>query len=91
MWTLIQSGRFKKDLKRYLNQPEKMRALNAVLTALSETGTVPPENRPHSLKGEWAGFLECHIQGDFLLIWKDTRTGTIILTRLGTHAELFGK
>lgn len=89
MWTLRQSGRFKSDLKRYLNQPGKMRALKAVLESLSSSGTVPVQNRPHALKGEWEGFMECHIQGDFLLIWRDEKTGTITLSRLGSHAELF--
>ena len=35
------------------------------------------------------GCMECHIEGDFLLIWIDEETETIELVRLGSHSELF--
>lgn len=44
------------------------------------------------LKGNWVGFRECHMGGDFLLVYKlddETNPGTIIFVRAGTHAELF--
>ncbi|MDE6265280.1 MAG: type II toxin-antitoxin system YafQ family toxin [Paramuribaculum sp.] len=40
---------------------------------------------------DYAGCMECHIQGDFLLIWIDEETDDIDLVRLGSHSELFGK
>lgn len=91
MWNLIQTSQFKKDLKRYQNQPVKISALMRVLKELRETGAVLPDYRPHPLSGNWSGYLECHIQGDFLLIWKDPKTHDIFLARLGSHSELFGK
>ena len=91
MWNLIQTSQFKKDLKRYQNQPAKITALMTVLKELRETGAVSPGFRPHSLSGNWSGYLECHIQGDFLLIWKDPKTQDIFLARLGSLSELFGK
>ena len=48
--------------------------------------------RDHPLTGNWEGYRECHIGGDFLLIYKlddSGRTGHIIFTRAGTHTELF--
>ena len=91
MWNLIQTGQFKKDLKRYQNQPAKLAALKVVLNELRSAGAVSASYRPHSLSGNWTGYLECHIQGDFLLIWKDPKTQDIFLARLGSHSELFGK
>lgn len=91
MWNLIQTSQFKKDLKRYQNQPAKITDLMTVLKELRETGAVSPGYRPHPLSGNWSGYLECHIQGDFLLIWKDPNTQDIFLARLGSHSELFGK
>ncbi|MBQ8071064.1 MAG: type II toxin-antitoxin system YafQ family toxin [Bacteroidales bacterium] len=91
MWNLIQTGQFKKDLKRYKNQPAKINALGVILKHLSENGTVPASCRPHALSGDWSGYYECHILNDFLLIWKDPKTGNIYLARLGSHSELFGK
>jgi mRNA interferase YafQ len=42
----------------------------------------------HPLKGDWADHRECHIGGDFLLIYRLT-VGAIIFVRAGTHSELF--
>lgn len=80
---------FKKDLKRILNQPKKIQELQAVLEMLHKEVTLPQKYRAHKLTGEYAGCLECHIEGDFLLIWFDEKTNTIALYRLGTHSELF--
>jgi hypothetical protein len=46
----------------------------------------------HALDHEWAGYRECHVGGDFLLIYRldqKTKTQMIVFTRSGTHAELF--
>jgi len=88
---LKKSTQFKKDLKRYLHQPSKLLALKAVTLALEETGHVPQEYQPHMLKGNYQGFMECHIEDNFLLIWIDEDSDIIKLVRLGTHHELFGK
>jgi mRNA interferase YafQ len=41
------------------------------------------------LAGNYAGYMECHIESDFLLIWFDPDTDSIDLVRLGSHSELF--
>ena len=41
--------------------------------------------------GDYAGCMECHVQGDFLLVWIDEEEDTVYLVRLGSHSELFGK
>ena len=41
------------------------------------------------LTGNYEGYMECHIEGDFLLIWFDHETDQIDLVRLGSHSELF--
>ena len=51
--------------------------------------SVPAEYDPHELKGTFAGFMECHVESDFLLIWFDEQNKQIRLVRLGTHSELF--
>ncbi len=43
------------------------------------------------LKGEYVGCMECHIEGDFLLIWEDTETNILEILRLGSHSEVFKK
>ena len=89
MYSIEQSSKFKKDLKRYAHDKEKLIALNTVIKFLEADGTVPEEFYPHPLKGEYSGTMECHIQNDFLLIWIDKDTNTIKLVRLGSHSELF--
>ena len=84
---LKKSTQFKKDLKRYLHQPSKLLALKTVTLALQETGHVPQEYQPHMHQG----FMECHVEDNFLLIWIDETSDIIKLVRLGTHHELFGK
>ena len=83
--------RYKKDLKRYQNKPSKIEALKIVQKHLKRSGTVPAEYKPHMLSGNYKGYMECHIEDDFLLIWFDEATDVIKLVRLGSHHELFGK
>ena len=89
MKRLKPSTQYKKDYKRFRNQPEKVGKLFKILELLKNEQPFPEENRPHMLKGEYAGYMECHIEGDFLLIWFDPNTDIINLVRLGSHSELF--
>lgn len=47
-----------------------------------------PEWLDHALKGNWDGYRECHIGGDFLLIYRLDKN-SIVFVRTGTHTELF--
>ena len=89
MRTIRYSSKYKKDIKRYANQPNKLKALFDILHFLAEGKSIPVENEPHRLKGQYNGCWECHIKSDFLLIWIDDKTDTIWLERLGSHSELF--
>lgn len=89
MKELRYTRQFKKDLKRFLNQPKKLEELKIVLDMLRNEITLPEKYRQHPLKGEYSGCLECHIEGDFLLIWYDEESDTLALFRLGSHSELF--
>lgn len=85
------SKSFKKDLKRFANQPKKLKELYHFIEEYLRPGKkIPAKYRPHALIGEYAGHMECHIEGDYLLIWFDETTNIIKLVRLGSHSELFG-
>lgn len=84
-----QTSQFKKDLKRIQNNPEKISSLQTVLELLQTTGFVPQEYKPHLLIGNYRGYMECHVESDFLLIWFDESEDLIKLIRLGSHSELF--
>lgn len=88
----IKSGKqFKKDVKKFANQPKKLKELYNFINNYLKIGKVIPEKyRAHMLQGDYAGHMECHIQGDYLLIWIDEAADVVKLIRLGSHSELFG-
>lgn len=90
MKKLKASSQYKKDYKRFRNNPKKVEKLFKILNLLKNELPIPEENRPHLLIGNYAGHMECHIEGDFLLIWFDPKSDEIILVRLGSHSDLFG-
>ncbi len=86
----IKAGKsFKKDLKRFANQPKKLHKLFDLLYILRNEKEIPPTYHAHMLTGDYAGHMECHIEGDFLLIWIDETSNVIKLIRIGSHSELF--
>ena len=57
---------------------------------LEEKGELPATFKPHPLTGNWIGYIDAHIQSDWLLIYKvDKSAMTIDFVRMGTHADLF--
>ena len=89
MKKIFPSTQYKKDYKRYRNNLNKKAALAFVIDCLVNDIPIPKKYSPHILKGEYKGCMECHIQGDFLLIWVDEEKDIIELVRLGSHSELF--
>ena len=91
MKKLHPTTQYKKDYKRFRNNPKKIEKLMPILNMLQSETPVPAEYCPHMLTGNYAGYMECHVEGDFLLIWFDRETDQIDLVRLGSHSNLFGQ
>ena len=89
MKELIYTTQFKKDLKKIQNNPKRIAEVKKALKTLKESGILPKEYLPHKLEGIYKGCMECHIEGDLLLIWLDPKTNIIKLIRLGSHSEVF--
>lgn len=86
------SRQFLKDWERLSRAGRNdMGALKAVMLLLVANDAPLPSNfRDHELKGEWSDHRECHVGGDFLLIYTvDERKNLIVFVAAGTHAELF--
>ena len=64
--------------------------LKPVLGALATDQPLEAKRRDHDLSGDWAGYRECHIKPDLLLIYRKSDADTLRLARLGSHSELFG-
>ena len=89
MKKIVATGKFKKDVKRYSNRPDKLHKLYKVVKVLSAGNNLPAESKLHVLSGNHKDFMECHIENDLLLIWLDELEDIIKLVRFGTHSELF--
>ena len=91
MLNVYMRSQFKKDYKRMLQQKgHTATQFNDVLELLIREQPLPEKYKDHKLKGEYLGYRECHIAPDWLLIYKiDAGALTLILTRTGTHADLF--
>lgn len=61
-----------------------------VLIALTTDQLLDARYRDHDLSGDWAGYRECHIKPDLLLIYRKSDADTLRLARMGSHSELFG-
>lgn len=91
MKVLQLTSQFKKDLKRYKNHRSTLDQLERILDYLENGEDIPKEYKPHTLTGDYRGYMECHVENDTLLIWLDRDTEIITLVRFGSHSELFGK
>ena len=90
MYTLRTTQEFDKDVKRCKKNGRNMQLLRDVVELLEENGSVPESYKPHMLHDEYAGLWECHIEEDWLLVWRQNdKRLTLLLTNTGTHKELF--
>ena len=85
---LLATTVFERDLRRVEKQGKDLDKLEEVVTLLQAQQPLPPRCRPHTLRGNWVGHRDCHVQPDWLLLYRVTET-ELILVRTGSHAELF--
>ena len=89
---VVFTSQFKKDYKQAMKRHLKIELLDDIIRTLSEGEALPPENRDHILTGNWSSHRECHIQPDWLLIYRiEDDVLVLTLSRTGTHSDLFGK
>ncbi len=89
MFNLVYHHQFQKDVQRSQKRGKDLSKLKQIIKMLAERRPLPLKYRDHRLLGEYKGRRECHIEPDWLLIYKLTET-EIVFERLGTHADLFG-
>ena len=92
MRTIERSTAFKRDYKRETKGQHRATLdadLRPILTALASDQPLEPQYRDHDLSGNWAGYRECHVKPDLLLIYRKSNTDTLRLARLGSHSKLF--
>jgi mRNA interferase YafQ len=87
--SIRQSTQFRRDIKRLQRRGMDLSRLEAVIVTLAHQQTLDDRYRDHSLIGNWKGHRECHIQPDWLLIYR-VMGEELQLVRTGSHSELFG-
>ena len=92
MRELEYAGAFKRDYKREEKGQHRgtiVADLEAVLALLAADVALGAAYSDHDLSGDWAGYRECHIKPDLLLIYSKAEESVLRLSRLGSHSELF--
>jgi mRNA interferase YafQ len=85
---LTQTTQFRKDVKRQVKRGKNLEKLKEVVELLQTGMALPEKLRDHALTGDWNRWRDCHIEPDWLLIYK-LSADELILGRTGSHADLF--
>jgi mRNA interferase YafQ len=81
---------FEKDLKRMLKRGKDERKIQEVMRKLIHEEPLEIKYRDHKLVGNWNDRRDCHVEPDWILIYKpELELGRIIFERTGTHSDLF--
>ena len=89
-YQIVQTGKFKRDLKSAIKRGYNVQLLQVVVDTLASGENLPPKYRDHALAGNFIGCRECHITPDWLLIYEiDGNELILYLTRPGSHSDLF--
>jgi mRNA interferase YafQ len=90
MYTPVYTRQFGKDVGRARRRGKNLEKFKIIARALVTGESLDPIHRDHRLVGNWVGRRECHIESDWLLIYKIDES-RIIFERMGTHSDLFRK
>ena len=88
MYTPAYTRQFSKDVKRARKRGKNLEKLKLIIRTLIEGERPDPIHRDHRLVGAYVGRRECHVESNWLLIYK-LQGNTIIFARTGTHTDLF--
>lgn len=90
MIEIVSSNQFKKDLKLAKKRGFKIEKLQKVVDIIVSSEKLPSKYHDHQLTGKYKNFRECHIDPDWLLVYRlDKDVLILFLFRTGTHSDLF--
>ena len=84
----VSGAQFRRDVKLARKRGKDMAKLRQVILLLIEGSSLPQRYKDHPLGGDWKHYRDCHIEPDWLLIYKVDRND-LHLVRTGTHSDLF--
>ena len=89
-YTPYYTNRIKRQLKTLEKRGYNMNLFKEVVNMLLDCKTLSPKYRDHPLSGDKRGYRDCHIKGDWVLIYKiDKGILTLIMSETGTHSDIF--
>lgn len=88
MRTIIRKSQFKKDFKKLRSSNRQIDVLKSAIRQLAVGEELPASFRDHALSGNYLNHRECHLAGDWLLIYQRDAQH-LVLIRTGSHSELF--
>jgi mRNA interferase YafQ len=83
-----QTSQFKRDIKKQKKRGKDLAKIKAVIEQLLTGQSLPPRYKDHPLAGNWIGRRDCHIEPDWILIYR-LSTEELRLERTGSHSDLF--
>ncbi len=90
MYDIVFTSKMKKDVKLMKKRNKNLNLLVDILDKLAHGEVLPTKNKDHQLSGSWQGFRECHIEPDWLLIYRIDNSELILFaTSTGSHSDLF--
>lgn len=88
MLQVVTTKQFEKDIKLARKRGKDLRKIHTIIELLLKNKNLPEKYCDHKLSGNYTNRRECHIEPDWLLIYKP-RANEIVLERTGTHSDLF--
>lgn len=89
-YEIQRTSRFKKDYKLAVKRGRNISKLKEVITLLASGSILPGKYVDHELSGKYSKYRECHIEPDWLLIYRLEEDILILsLCRMGSHSDLF--
>jgi mRNA interferase YafQ len=88
MKAIFQTSQFKKDFKRIKKRGRDLNKLKEVVSAIAKSEALQERHRDHALSGNWAGSRDCHVEPDWILIYR-VAGEFLFLERTGSHSDLF--
>ena len=85
---LIRGTQFRRDVKLAQRRGKDVSKLRELILLLGQGNPLPPRYKDHPLAGEWKHYRDCHLEPDWLLIYKIDGSN-LYLVRTGTHSDLF--
>ncbi len=84
------SSEFKKSYKKCEKRGCDMKRIDKLIVTMANEGCAPTDTSPHKLSGSYAGFWECHISANLLLVWsQDDENLKMRFYSIGSHSDIF--